>query len=158
MEDEMILPPQPNNLVAHRNQDAPSPPPPPMHDNQQPSRLLGPGSLERMERMIVADGWGVTQGSASKGWDFPTGDISTPKWCLLKSNKDKEFTFCECCIAEIYIVFNSLPCQPVSNLCPIRGPPSPSIPRFGFARPVGRVAGWQINLSFQRVSDNQSVW
>ena len=33
----------------------------------------------------------------------------------------------------------SLPCQPVSNLCPIRGPPR-------FARPVGRVAGWQVSL------------
>ena len=31
----------------------------------------------------------------------------------------------------------SLPCQPVSNLCPVRGPPSG--PRF--ARPVRRVAG-----------------
>ena len=30
----------------------------------------------------------------------------------------------------------SLPCQPVSNLCPIRG-----VPRLRSARPVGRVAG-----------------
>ena len=52
MEDEMILQPQPRgNLVAHRNQV--TPPPPPTHDNQQPLRLLGP---ESMERMIAADG------------------------------------------------------------------------------------------------------
>ena len=45
----------------------------------------------------------------------------------------------------------SLPCQPVSNLCPIRGAfrsyQRLSGPRF--ARPVWRVAGWRVSLNWE---------
>ena len=84
MEDERILQPQPRgNLVAHRNQDAPLPPPPlPVHDNQQPLRLLGPDSMDRwfneLQRMVgmVEEIWRVP---LQRDENVPTGDTSTPR-------------------------------------------------------------------------------